>query len=332
MRSAMAPLVAERMRPKRPEASKSSISKMKGPINEPATPTSNVARSPTLRLPMTSEASHPATRPIRPVTSHRFASGERSSRIDTSAMEAPQLTTVKPTAEASIHASVLPVEVRRLVKIRGTQAVLRAVDAKFSGHQISTIEGNNGAGKSTILGILAGLVKPTRGEVLFGGQAVMARTASHRRAVGLVDHEPLLYPDLSVKENLEIFARLYGMRASETLSFACRRFALEDFATRPVGQCSRGQKQRAALARALMHQPSLLLLDEPDTGLDQNSRQLLARTLHEERARGAAIIVVTHSRSFAAELADRRMMLEDGKLQVFDAMPEGRHSDGGAAK
>ena len=201
------------------------------------------------------------------------------------------------------------VELRGVVKIRGATAVLKGVQGSFEGGTTVTIEGANGTGKSTLLSLLAGLSKPNRGFI-----SIEMAQSQRRARIGFVDHEVLLYPDLSTVENLSFFATLHGentQRVEETL----RDLELGNFAELPIRRCSRGQKQKAALARALLHKPDILLLDEPDTGLDKKNRKELLAILERERARGCLLVMVTHDSSFAEDAATERFVLEGGLLK-----------------
>jgi heme exporter protein A len=175
---------------------------------------------------------------------------------------------------------------------------------------VTALLGPNGAGKSTLVGILATLVTPSSGEVLYGGHEL---DEEMRGTIGVIAHESLCYGDLTGRENLEFFARLYHVekkRAAEMLA----RVGLEQAANRPARTYSRGMLQRLAVARALIHRPRLLLADEPFTGLDRAGVELLAQLLAEERAAGALIVVVTHDFDAVAQLVDRVVVLQRGKI------------------
>ncbi len=186
------------------------------------------------------------------------------------------------------------------------------MDLSLGAGELVALVGANGAGKSTLVGVLATLIPPTRGTVTFGGRAADDDT---RRAIGLIAHESLCYGDLSARENLRFFARLYGVeRPDERAAELIDRVGLGDAATRPARTYSRGMLQRLAVARALIHRPRLLLADEPFTGLDRSGIELLARLLTEERERGAIVLVVTHDFDAVAGLAARLVVLARGRV------------------
>ena len=196
-----------------------------------------------------------------------------------------------------------------LVKMYGTTRALVGVDASFPAGVVTVIQGHNGSGKSTLIQILAQLARPTRGQVRYG--KFTRRKA--RRFIGLVAHAALLYPDLSARENLQLFAELHGLD-HKAADAAVERFELKFIADRPVRTYSRGQLQRASLARALLSAPQLLLLDEPSAGLDHEGVDRLVSVVAEEKARGAIVVLVTHDSGFAERVGDRRLLLRRGRV------------------
>jgi heme exporter protein A len=204
------------------------------------------------------------------------------------------------------------VETKGLVKMFGVTPVLRGIDLELRAGAITAIMGPNGSGKSTLLAILAGLVQPTDGVVRFGNGAP---GEVPREAIGVLAHAPLLYPDLTARENLLLFAALHETpKPDEVVARALARFDATKLADRLVRAFSRGQLQRIAIARALLHEPKLVLLDEPSTGLDRDATALLRETIREERARGAIVAVVTHDDAFVDGLADVRHHLVGGRF------------------
>jgi ABC-type multidrug transport system ATPase subunit len=205
------------------------------------------------------------------------------------------------------------VETQGLTKVYGPTRALSGVDLSFSAGTITSVEGPNGSGKSTLLSLLGLIASPTRGKILFGGRDA-ARTPSLRGQIGVLAHAAMVYPDLSAFENLELFAALYGLPARDAIERERARFGLDAWASRPARTYSRGQLQRVALARALLHEPALLLLDEPSTGLDASSLERLVNAVQLERTRGAIVVLVTHDDALSQRIADRRIRLSQGRL------------------
>ncbi len=200
-----------------------------------------------------------------------------------------------------------------LYQAYGRQPALRGVDLSLGHGEAIALLGPNGAGKSTLLRILSSLERPQRGTLSFDGDH---EGAELRRRLGVVAHESLCYADLSARENLRFFASLYGvadaaLRAESLLG----RVALLNAADRPARTYSRGMLQRLAVARALIHAPSLLLLDEPFTGLDRQGTVLLSQLLAEEKQRGVSMIVVSHDLPAIAGFVDRALVLARGRIE-----------------
>ena len=207
------------------------------------------------------------------------------------------------------------IEIKGLVKNYGMLPVLRGVDLQIGAGEFVTLVGANGAGKTTLLRIVATLLRPTAGEVSVGGWPLPGYADRVRRHLGLVSHHALLYGDLTAAENLHFFARLYGLeeqdarvdRALHTVGLAARQ-------RDPVRTFSRGMTQRLTIARATLHEPDVLLLDEPYTGLDQEASHLLDELLRRESARGRTILMITHDLAHGLNLADRIAILSRGKI------------------
>lgn len=200
-----------------------------------------------------------------------------------------------------------------VVKAFGRTIAVAGVDVTLSEGTITTIEGANGSGKSTLLLILALLMRPTRGEVLVDGARPSARAATRGR-IGLVAHFPAAYLDLTARENLLLAAKLCQIAEPRKVDGLIERFKMVDFCDRPMRTYSRGQQQRTSLARAILTEPKLLLLDEPATGLDADGAEELDRVLREEKERGAIIAIATHNQQLAERIADRRVRLEAGRV------------------
>ena len=186
--------------------------------------------------------------------------------------------------------------------------------------------GPNGAGKSTLIGMLATLVAPTSGTLRFGAADQSGDGAAIRARIGLLAHELHLYPELTARQNLTFFARLYGLDAARLVPAALEAAGLSERADDDVSSFSRGMRQRLALERALLHQPRLLLLDEPFTGLDDRAVTLVSSRLRELAAAGAIVIVATHDLDLADGLVTRVALIRDGKLVADEpATPGLRH-------
>ncbi len=194
--------------------------------------------------------------------------------------------------------------------------------------------GPNGAGKSTLLAMLATLLRPTSGTIRFGGLATIsgdghtgAPAADLRAAIGMLGHDLFLYPELTARENLAFFAGLYGEADPEAAAGqALERARLADRASDPVGSFSRGMRQRVALERALIHDPRLVLLDEPFTGLDDRSVGLLTARLRELRDEGRIVLVATHDLDLVDGLFDQAVFIRDGRMVELAAQPQALRS------
>lgn len=204
------------------------------------------------------------------------------------------------------------VVVQRVVKTYGSTVALRGVDAALEGGRLTLIEGANGSGKSTLLGIIGTSIRASAGSVTY--EPLGDDLTAVRAELGWVSHETLAYPDLTGRQNVELVARLHGLEAAAAWSQAEERFELGGFARRPLRTCSRGQRQRIALARALLHEPSLVLLDEPTAGLDKAGVARLVRVIEEEVLRGAGVAVVSHEPEVFRDLARARIVLERGRV------------------
>jgi len=205
--------------------------------------------------------------------------------------------------------------VRKLVKRFGLKTVLRDVDFKVEAGEFVAIIGPNGAGKTTFLRILATLSKPSLGDVSIAGFALPTQAAAVRRRLGVVTHLPLLYGDLTAEENLRFYGRLYNLdslnkRVAEVLQLVGlfeRRFDL-------VRTFSRGMQQRLAIGRAVLHDPEVILFDEPHTGLDQEACAMLDNVLAEVAARGRTVVMTSHDLMRVSELASRFDVLSNGVI------------------
>jgi heme exporter protein A len=203
------------------------------------------------------------------------------------------------------------VQLANVTKTYGPVRALAGASCRFAEGRVTVVRGPNGSGKSTLLAIVGTLTRATSGRVDHG--ALGRSRVEVRRTLGWLGHESLCYPDLSGLENVRIAARLHGRDPERAVATAVERFDLGHFAGRPVRTYSRGQVQRVALARALVHEPRLLLLDEPTAGLDVKATDLLRSVVREEAARGAIVVLVTHDQGFADAVADDWVVLERGR-------------------
>jgi len=203
----------------------------------------------------------------------------------------------------------------RLVKRFGVKTVLRGLNFEVNQGEFVALLGPNGAGKTTFLRILASLSKPSMGEVNIAGYRLPHQAAAVRNRLGVVSHLPLLYGDLSAEENLRFYARMYGIpnqnkRISEVLDlvglYPRRRDLVRTF--------SRGMQQRLAIGRAVLHDPEVMLFDEPHTGLDQDACAMLDNVLQEVAARGRTVVMTSHDLARAADLASRFDILSRGVI------------------
>jgi ABC-type multidrug transport system ATPase subunit len=179
--------------------------------------------------------------------------------------------------------------------------------------------GPNGAGKSTLLNILATLLTPSKGTVEYGDQTVEQGGAAVRSQLGMLGHDLFLYPELTARENLAFFAHLYGLRdVPGVVTRALDQAGLADRGDDLVSGFSRGMRQRVALERALLHDPRLILLDEPFTGLDQASTAALVARLKERQRAGCVIVLATHDLDVADGLLSRAIYLKNGRVVATD--------------
>jgi heme ABC exporter ATP-binding subunit CcmA len=209
------------------------------------------------------------------------------------------------------HDTAPIVVVTNLIKQFGRFAALRGVTAEFSAGNVYAILGDNGAGKTTLLRTLAGLIQPTRGEVSILGTKKLRSVCTQ---LGYMAHPSLLYDEMSGMENLRYFARLYGIVNDDRCADVIRTVRLDPKLERPVGQYSQGMRQRMSLARALLHDPKILLLDEPFSNVDVNSAREMVHLLREMRDSGKTIFVVTHQASLLEGAADEFVWMEAGQI------------------
>jgi ABC-type multidrug transport system ATPase subunit len=212
------------------------------------------------------------------------------------------------TSAAPASASVITV--RDVVKQFGRFAALRGVTAEFDAGRFHAILGDNGAGKTTLLRALAGLAQPMHGEISIFGKTPRAAC----RDIGYMAHPSLLYDEMSGMENLRYFAGLYGMGGDAQCEAAIRSVGLDPQLTRPVGQYSQGMRQRMSLARAILHEPRVLLLDEPFSNVDAGSAREMVELLKRMRDAGKTIFAVTHQAALLEGVADEFIWMHAGRI------------------
>ncbi|MYD10827.1 MAG: heme ABC exporter ATP-binding protein CcmA [Chloroflexi bacterium] len=218
------------------------------------------------------------------------------------------------------------IEVNRLSKAYGLLPVLRGVDFSIDRGEWVLLFGANGSGKSTLLRLLSGLSKPSAGRIRIGGWELPREAMAVRAQCGLVAHRPLLYENLTAAENLDFFGKLYGLAADERAQRGrdlLRQAGLAKSAERIVRTFSRGMKQRLSIARATLHQPEILLLDEPYSGLDQAACQNLDEMLAVAQEAGRTILLSTHQLSRAPAAAGRALVLSGGRIAYDGASDPG---------
>jgi heme ABC exporter ATP-binding subunit CcmA len=193
--------------------------------------------------------------------------------------------------------------------------VLRGVSLMIPTGATVALLGPNGAGKTTLLRILATLARPSAGAVTIDGLDLRRDAQAIRQRIGFLGHQPLLYEELTAEENLDFFARMHGVQHRQArVDALIERVGLRTKAKDRVRDLSRGQTQRLALARALLHEPSLLLLDEPDSGLDEQGIALLEEILRERATAGLTAIFTTHDLAWGLRVADRAVALVAGRV------------------
>ncbi len=202
------------------------------------------------------------------------------------------------------------ISVANLIKQFGRFAALRGVTADFAPGRFYVMIGDNGAGKTTLLRVLAGLAVPTRGTVSILGK----KPHEACQEIGYMAHPSLLYDEMSGMENLRYFSCLYGISGDDRCTQAIRSVRLDPELARPVGQYSQGMKQRMSLARALLHDPKILLLDEPFSNVDLHSAREMADLLRDMRDRGKTVFVVTHQASLLRPVADEFIWMQAGQI------------------
>jgi heme exporter protein A len=220
------------------------------------------------------------------------------------------------------------IEVRKLVKRFGMKTVLRGLDFKVHNGEFVALLGPNGAGKTTFLRILASLSHPSLGEVRISGHRLPREAAAVRAGLGVVSHTPLLYGDLTAEENLRFYGRLYGIqRAASRIAEVLELVGLSSRRGDLVRTFSRGMQQRLAIGRAVLHDPQVMLFDEPHTGLDQDACSMLDTVLQSVAAQGRTVVMTSHDMARAEALASRFDVLSRGQIVASATRRQLRNSN-----
>lgn len=207
------------------------------------------------------------------------------------------------------------IQVRQLVKRFGLKPVLRGLDFQVREGEFVALLGPNGAGKTTFLRILSSLSRPTLGEVSIAGYRLPAQAAAVRQRLGVVSHLPLLYGDLTAEENLRFYGKMYGVvNLDKRMDVVLEMIGLAHRRRDLVRTFSRGMQQRLAIGRAVLHDPDVMLFDEPHTGLDQDACRMLDNVLQEVAASGRTVVMTSHDLARAGDLASRFDVISKGLI------------------
>jgi heme exporter protein A len=210
------------------------------------------------------------------------------------------------------------VSIHALTKRFGMTKVLRGIDLDLQPGEFLSLFGPNGAGKSTLLRILSTLMHPTSGTATLLGYDVAENGEDIRKYIGVLSHHPLLFPTLTAAENLTFYGQMFAVPdLNARIETLLNDVDLQEFHDRPVENFSRGMQQRLAIARALLHQPRLLLLDEPYTGLDQHGITFLTEILRTFHEAGGTVVMVSHDFAHGLELCTSAAILKRGKLAYY---------------
>jgi heme exporter protein A len=207
------------------------------------------------------------------------------------------------------------IEIKKLTKQADNKRILSGVDLSIKKGETVAILGPNGAGKSTLLKVLATLIKPTSGLIKVNNMDLKKNHIEIKKIMGYLPHSSLLYDHYTPLENLVFFGDIYGVKNVEQRAIALvKEVGLSFFLNEPVKNFSRGMIQRIAIARAIVHEPEILLLDEPHTGLDQGAIAILNNVILSMKAKGTTTLMVTHDFKQAAEICDRIIIIKNGKI------------------
>ncbi len=218
-------------------------------------------------------------------------------------------------AEVNTASEALAIEVRGLTKSFGTHLALKGIDIEVKQGESVVIFGPNGAGKTTLIKILATIMNPSSGKILINGLSLKNDAEQIRRSIGVITHQTFLYGNLTAYENLQFYSRMYDVpdikeRIHEVVALVDMTSRLHD----RIDTLSRGMQQRLSIARSLLHKPAIMLLDEPETGLDQQAISILREALQTEETEKRTIILTTHSLERGLELGNRLLILSQGRI------------------
>jgi len=244
----------------------------------------------------------------------------------------PEGSAAQDSARQGLAPESLAIEVRGVTKSYGRTRVLDGLDLTFQWGQVLSVLGPNGSGKTTLLKILATLTRPDAGSVRIAGMDPDKAASRVRRATGVVMHDPMLYADLTGRENLRFFCRMFGLDGSEErIAESVRRVGMTSRLDQRVGTLSHGMQKRFSIARALLHRPRVLLMDEPESGLDLSAIELMRDVVTATKAGGGAVLLVTHNFDQALGLGDRLAILGRGKVAHEEALRPVQGAAGGKA-
>ena len=229
------------------------------------------------------------------------------------------------------RSAAVAIRVEGLQKSFGDEPVLWDLDLEVQWGEFLVLLGANGTGKTTLLRLMSTQARPEAGQILVAGYDLKRQPRSIRRNIGVVGHLSYLYEDLTCRENLEFYGRLYQVKElSQQLEMVLDRVGMSQRAHQRVRTLSHGMRQRLALARAILHQPSILLLDEPEGGLDRQSIDMLRQLTAEWTAAGGSIVMTTHNEELGRSWAHRVGVLSQGRVhfrqESLDWQEAGRHA------
>lgn len=207
------------------------------------------------------------------------------------------------------------IESKNVIKTIGEKIILRNINIQINKGETVAILGPNGVGKSTWLKIVAGLMQPTEGQILINGDILKKDQFEQKELLGYLGHQSFLYDNLTPVENLNFFAKLYHIKnANDKIEALLKEVGLSFFKNEPVQSFSRGMVQRLAIARSILHNPQILLLDEPHTGLDQQAVEILNKVILRLKKANVTVVMVTHDFSQVINTCDRVIILMNGRV------------------